>query len=248
MATPREAIADAAFRLFAERGYDATSVDDIAAEAGVSRSTFFRSYGSKEAVIFPDHQEISGRVEWRLQNAPGQSALRAVTEAVKTVLAHYMAEGERARERYRLTSAVPVLRERELVSGAEYQTLFHHYLNDRGDGSEQSELRAELMAASVVAAHNRVLRRWLRGESQDAEREVEEALAVVHRLFEPGTAVETAAVVVVPEGYSLHDAEAAIRRALFAASKPPDSSAVALRGDQATPQTNREGQPMSRPR
>lgn len=208
-------IVDAAFRLFTEDGYESTSVDDIAAAAGVSRSTFFRSYGSKEAVVFPDHDVILGLVEDRLRVSHEDSALAAVTDAVKIVLSRYVAEGDRARERYRLTSTVPALRERELLSGTRYQQLFRRYLSGWGDGSEEAELRAELMAAAVVAAHNRVLRRWLRGESDNPHREVEQTLAVVRRVFEDGDEPPVA-VVVVPETAPLGEIEAAVRSAVAA--------------------------------
>ncbi|TQS45280.1 TetR/AcrR family transcriptional regulator [Cryptosporangium phraense] len=214
MAAGRDAIAEAAFGLFATRGYEETSVDDIAAAAGVSRSTFFRAYGSKEAVIFPDHDQLLHRVEERLRSTHTDSALKAVTEAVKIVLFHYVAEGERARERYRLTSAVPALRERELVSGARYQRLFRHYLSKWGDGSESAERRAELTSAAVVAAHNRVLRRWLRGECTDPQGEIEAALTDVRGIFDPAARDEPVAVLVVPPGLSMSQAESAIRRAL----------------------------------
>jgi hypothetical protein len=51
------------------------------------------------------------------------------------------------------------------------------------DMREPAPLRAELMAAAVVAAHNHVLRRWLRDESPDPVREVGEALHLVIGLF-----------------------------------------------------------------
>ncbi|GAB7008044.1 hypothetical protein JCM18899A_55260 [Nocardioides sp. AN3] len=213
MAAGRDEIADAAFRLFATRGYDATSVDDIALEAGVSRSTFFRSFGSKEAVIFPDHDDILNRVEERLRTPHVDSALAAVTDAVKIVLFHYVAEGERARERYRLTSSVVALRERELVSSARYQRLFRRYLSRWGDESEASEIRAELMSAAVVAAHNRVLRRWLRGECADPQREVEQALAIVHRTFAEERDAPIG-IVVVPAGVPMGAVEQAVRRSV----------------------------------
>lgn len=214
MTTP-DAIADAAFRLFASQGYAATSVDDIAAAAGVSRSTLFRAYGSKEAVVFPDHDELLRRVEQRLHATAADAALTAVTEAVKVVLFHYMAEGDRARERYRLVSTVPSLRERELMSSSRYQQLFRRFLSDAGDGSQASELRAELMAAAVVAAHNRVLRRWLRGEALKPEREIVDALDVVRRMFDD-VQQPAGAVVVVPAGTPVHDIEAAVRASLAA--------------------------------
>ncbi len=52
--SPRERLAQAAFALFDERGYEQTTVDDITERAGLGRTTFFRHYRSKEDVIFPD--------------------------------------------------------------------------------------------------------------------------------------------------------------------------------------------------
>jgi AcrR family transcriptional regulator len=191
---PAAAIADAAFRLFAEHGYDATSVDDIAAAAGVSRSSFFRLFGSKEMVIFPDHDAILAAVEERLAASTQKSAILAVSDAVRVVLFHYIAEGPLARRRYRLTSTVPALRERELISGARYQQVFRQFISAWGDGSEESERRGELMAAAVVAAHNRVLRRWLREECEDPHMEIDQAMAQVNALFAPPPATTPAAL------------------------------------------------------
>lgn len=207
----RERVQGIALELFAERGYDATSVDDIATAAGLSRSTFFRLYGSKEAVVFFDHDALLARVEQRLQNSGAEGTLATVTDAVKLVLMQFIAEGARARARYGLTSTVTALKERELVSTARYQSLFRRYLSAWGDGSRESELRAELMASAVVAAHNHVLRRWLRNETDDPHTEVEAALADVHRIH-AGPQEDAPAVVVVPAGTSMRQVEAAVRR------------------------------------
>jgi len=204
----QESIVDAAFRLFADKGYDGTSVDDIAEAAGISRSSYFRSYGSKEAVIFPDHDALLATVEARLAASTERSAIRAVSDAVRLVLFHYIAEGERARQRYRLTTTVPALRERELVSGARYQRLFRQYISGWGDRSEPAELRAELMAAAVVAAHNRVLRRWLRGECEDPQVEIDQVLDSVHATFAPQ---ESGAVVVLRSDAALTDIASALK-------------------------------------
>ena len=182
--TARERLAEAAFALFDERGYDQTTVDDITDRAGLGRTTFFRHYRSKEDVIFPDHDQLLQQIDERLRTSSHATALAAVSDAVRLVLLHYIAEGDLARRRYALTSRVPALRDREIASVARYQRLFREFIAAwMADTAEPAPLRAELMAAAVVAAHNHVLRRWLRGESLDAVIEVDEALNMVIGLF-----------------------------------------------------------------
>ncbi|WP_329459558.1 TetR/AcrR family transcriptional regulator [Streptomyces sp. NBC_01497] len=180
----KDRLADAAFALFDERGYEQTTIDDIAERAGLGRTTFFRHYRTKEDVIFPDHDRMLDLVRQRLDASSEGAALLAISEAVRQVLAHYVEEGDLARRRYRLTSRVPALREREIVSVARYQRLFRSFISSGfSKESPSAELRAELMSAAVVAAHNHVLRRWLREETADPLAEMEEAMREVLTLF-----------------------------------------------------------------
>lgn len=191
--SPRDRLAQAAFDLFDERGYEQTTVDDITERAGLGRTTFFRHYRSKDDVIFPDHDQMLEVLRDRLRTSGQRTALTAVADAVRHVLLHYLDEEQVARRRYALTSAVPALRDREIASVARYQRLFREFIADwmarppgasrRAEALEVDSLRAELMAAAVVAAHNHVLRRWLRGESPEPLRELDAALAQVTGLF-----------------------------------------------------------------
>ncbi len=171
------------------RGYEQATIDDITERAGVGRTTFFRHYRSKEDVIFPDHDRLLEQIRERLRTSSHGTALAAVSDAVRLVLLHYLDEGDLARRRYALTSSVPALRHREIATVARYQRLIREFIADRmGDilrPAEPAPLRAELMAASVVAAHNHVLRRWLRGESPDPVRELDDAMHEVIALFTP---------------------------------------------------------------
>lgn len=183
----RSRLADSAFALFDERGYEQTTVDDIAERAGLGRTTFFRHYRSKEDVIFPDHDRLLDLIRDRLATSSHSTALVAVSDAVRLVLLHYLDEGDLARRRYVLTSKVAALRDREIASVARYQRLFREFIGDwMGDEAESASLRAELMSAAVVAAHNHVLRRWLRGETTDPVGEVDEAMRDVLALFPTG--------------------------------------------------------------
>lgn len=187
MSTTRDRLIDAAFALFDERGFDETTVDDVAKRAGVGRTTFFRAFRSKEDVIFPDHDLVIGAIRERLATATAATALVAVTEAARLVLLHYLAEGKRACIRYHLTRSVPTLRDREIASLQQYQQTFRRFLHAWMGGASEAALRAELMANAVVTAHNHVLRSWLRGEVpvEDVEAEFDRAMSHVLDLFTP---------------------------------------------------------------
>lgn len=185
MATPSvaERLAAAAFELFDERGYEHSTVDDIAERAGVGRMTFFRAFSSKEDVILPDHTVVLGAVKARLATSTQETALVAVSEGARLVLQQYLKEGDLARRRYKLTSNVPALRDREVTSMQQYQRVFREFIHGRMGGDSRSGLRAELMATSVITAHNYVLRRWLRGLTEQPDAEFDTAMAEVIDLF-----------------------------------------------------------------
>jgi AcrR family transcriptional regulator len=190
----RDRLARAAFDLFDERGYEQTTVDDITDRAGLGRATFFRHYRSKEDVIFPDHDRLLAEVANRLQTSSHRTVLAALSEAVHLVLRHYLDEGALARRRYALTSTVPALRDREIAAVAPYQKLFRAFVAGQlGATAEPVLLRAELTAATAVAAHNHVLRRWLRAESADPVAELDEAMRQVAGLFATPVPLDAAA-------------------------------------------------------
>ena len=82
-------------RLFTQQGYDATTVDDVAIAAGTSRRTLFRHFGSKEDLIFVDHESLLADVAAHL-SAPDADPWRAVCEGAELVFAHYAADRELA--------------------------------------------------------------------------------------------------------------------------------------------------------
>lgn len=203
-------------------------MEDIAERAQVSRTTFFRTYRSKEDVIFPEHDRLLAAIRQRLDTSTTTTAIVAVTEAVRLVLLHYIDEGDRARKRYALTSRVAALRDREIASVAPYQRLFREFIAGWMGSVPDAALRAELMASSVVAAHNHVLRRWLRGDTGTPIEEVDAAMAQVVALFStqtgPSDAGAGTTVVVFRTGASLDSLLPSLRRVVEsgdAGSQPP---------------------------
>jgi len=76
-----DALHSAAMRLFAERGYEATSVEDIADAAGVSVRTFFRYFGTKEDVLFARGMDIDALVDALAVQPPSVTPLDAIRRA-----------------------------------------------------------------------------------------------------------------------------------------------------------------------
>lgn len=189
----RRELAAAAMELFATKGYEATTVDEIAATAGVARRTFFRHFRSKEEAIFPDHDDTLVRAEAVLNAAPPlEHPLDTVCRGIKEVMKMYAASPTVAVARYQLTREVPTLREAEIASVARYERLFTRYLlghfdeQAHHDGNDDP-LLAEVAASAVVTAHNHVLRRWLRAGGQgDVETQLDHAFAIVRRTFGTG--------------------------------------------------------------
>jgi AcrR family transcriptional regulator len=179
----RQRLIEAAFALFEEHGYEHTTVDQIAERAGVGRSTFFRTFGSKEDVIFPHHDALLRSIKDRLASSTQQTALVAVSEAARLVLLHYLDEGDLALSRYRLTRTVPALRAREIAGMLQYQQAFREFIHRWMGGGPDTALRAELMAGAVVTAHNYVLRRWLRALTDKPEAEFNDAMSTTMNLF-----------------------------------------------------------------
>lgn len=226
-----ERLSAAAFALFEERGFEETTVDDIAARAGVGRTTFFRSFRSKEDVIFPDHDALLDQVRARLAASTPDTARIAISEAARIVLRHYLDEGDLARARYRLTSRVPALHDREVASVQAYQRVFRHHLRDQlgsaGVEARAADLESDLLAALVVTAHNNVLRRWLRDDSSDPEADLERAVRTALAVLDgPREGSAPSAVVVLRADASLRDVLPAIEAAVDAEGGPSKRQAA----------------------
>ena len=192
---PRERLISAAIALFDEKGYDAVTVEAIAQRAEVGRTTLFRLFGSKEGLVFPDHDALLANAERRLSSATRDTVLAAVVDAASLVFSNYLEEGELARARWRLISSVPALRDREIAAVGRYVRLFRRHLVTHLAEEPNAALRAELLATAVVTAHNNVLRRWLRGQTTQPTDDLSAAMRTTLALFGRSTGTRPAVVV-----------------------------------------------------
>ncbi|MDQ7810953.1 TetR family transcriptional regulator [Amycolatopsis sp. A133] len=223
----RRALASAAVDLFAANGYEATTVDEIAAAAGVGRRTFFRYFETKDDVLFANHDEIVAEMEAVFAAAdPGRDPVEVACAAVGLVLDSYAADLDVSLKRFALTRAVPALRDKEVATVDRYQRVLARYLQarfeDRGD--EAASLRAAVIAAAIAAANNHVLRRWLRsGGKGDIKTGAAEAFALVGDAFRPAGEDLATVVAVMTTATPLQQVVAEVRAALGADGDRPAS-------------------------
>lgn len=191
----RLTVVDQALRLFAERGYEATTVDEIAAAAGVSRRTFFRQFRSKEDVIFADHEFQLATAQEFLEGAEGDP-WDAVCAAVLGVFERFTQWRDIAARRYQVVRRVPALREREIVTVFRYERLFTEFLRERLP--EAPDLVRVQFTAAVTATHNYLLRRMVRGESAATVADLRAELAAIPRGRRAGAESDELVVAVFP--------------------------------------------------
>jgi len=183
----REAIRQAAYRLFSEQGYDATSVDRIAEEAEVSPSTVFRYFPTKEDIVLSDEYDplLRDALVARPADEPPVTALRNAMLEVFEQAMHQEPGREPAEshQRMRLVLDVPALRARMTEHMSVTGRFLASALSERTGLAEDSlELRVctgALLGAMVEAM-------WYWGESdrdEDVIGIVDRALSLVERGF-----------------------------------------------------------------
>ncbi|WP_137992535.1 TetR/AcrR family transcriptional regulator [Streptomyces vilmorinianum] len=184
----RDSLIAAAFQLFLERGYEQTTVDDIVTLAGVGRRSFFRYFPSKEDVVFPDHEQcLADMTEFLAASGDTDDPLVRVCGAARLVMRMYAENPTFSVQRYRLTREVTGLRTYELSVVWRYEKTLGDYLRTRFADRRDGTLRANVVAAAVVAAHNHALRHWLRsGGEGDPLAEVDQALEFVQNTWQEG--------------------------------------------------------------
>lgn len=213
-------VSSTAIALLEEQGFEATTVDQLADAAGISRATFFRRFRSKDDVVFADHDALLARLDLRLRDA-SDDPLLAVAAAGRLVLEHHVALGGISQSRHRLLQANPVLRDRELVTSHRYERLFVAHLRRTAVVEPGREWAVTSFAAAVVAVHNQTLRSWLRGELSDPLAELDTRFAgliAVHRPAFGGAADVPSQVIVAvyDTGTPRADVLRAVQRSLDA--------------------------------
>jgi AcrR family transcriptional regulator len=151
----RNALAAVALTLFAERGFDAVTVVDIADRADVDPSTFFRHFGSKEAVIFSDLGDWTGRLGDAVRGQPAElPILEAMRAGMKDLAVMLMVDIDNERRRAELIRSSPSVRAHGLAIREALIDDMTLAVADRMGVDPAGDGRPHLLAASLILAGN----------------------------------------------------------------------------------------------
>src|ERR1700759_1802484 len=179
----RGRLEQAAAELFADRGYDQTTVADIAERAGLTERTFFRHFSDKREVLF------SGQKQFRAAFVDAVAAAPTTATPVEAVAAGLYAAGGLLQSRAALSpqrqgiiDAHPELHERELIKMAQLGTAAAAALRERG----VAEPAATLTADTGVAVLRIAFARWLaEGVTRPLPEVMKETLGELFALYAP---------------------------------------------------------------
>jgi AcrR family transcriptional regulator len=152
----RGRLAKAAMALYAEQGFEQTTVAEIAARAGLTERTFFRHFADKREVLFYGMDMLRDLLARAVADAPASAtAMDAVGAAFEAASSMFQENPERVRLRDAIVSANAELRERELIKLAAVSAAVAGALRDRGISEPAASLAAETGAAVFKVAFAR---------------------------------------------------------------------------------------------
>lgn len=154
----------AALSLFVERGYDATTVAEIAERAGLTKSTFFRHFADKREVLFGGQDKLVELFGEAIRTAPpGTTTIGCLAAALESPAPVFTPERhDLAPQRGAVIAANSELQERELLKGARFGAAMADALRARG----ADDMTARLAAEVGVLAFGTAYRRWAAPENQ----------------------------------------------------------------------------------
>jgi AcrR family transcriptional regulator len=176
----RETIARAALRLFAERGYDETTLADIAAAADVAPRTIFAYFTSKEDIILCEESSFLGRLKVALDARPPGTT---TVDALRGFLSSLQPSDEDGRLRKQIMLASPALQMKMRAHHGEIEPLLAASIA-KDLGAEPGDIRAILAAASVTAAFTSVRDRFLEADAAATPVTHEQGLAILDEVLE----------------------------------------------------------------
>lgn len=192
----RDEIWDAAIRLFAERGFDETTADDIAQAAGVSRRSFFRYYASKDDLMAQGIVSYGVALIDAINTCPqAYSPSEVLRETVLQVAGQAVAHPG-TRTIIEIATKYESARQAQLSRMGEVQKQVAETYERRLGGRKRGDLRPEILAGLTLSLLDVALLSWFEGNGRDISAIVKQIFTNLSQLIGHGRSSSTR----TPEG------------------------------------------------
>ena len=171
----RQRVQEAALRLFAEKGFEATTMEDIAEASGVSRRSLYRYFKTKEGVFFSRARTRLARFK-ALAGAPrsSETPYETVRRACMLLAGEFMADGEFVAAQRRIIERATGLAPLEMQLTREWDDVMFAILSRSGDDPDL----CRALSGAIMGMVRAILRDWAEGEGK------EDLVALGERAFE----------------------------------------------------------------
>lgn len=179
----RAEIAQRAIAFLDERGFDNTTVDEIADAVGISPRSFFRYFATKEDVAIGDLLPLGTLIEEELVARPeGESAWAALRAALAPLERIADSDPENVRRSSRVALSTPALRAKTMERHSAWATALAPHVARRLSGEAEPGLAAGALTQSALACLYVATLEWATGGSSSLSATIDDAFAAVARI------------------------------------------------------------------
>jgi AcrR family transcriptional regulator len=185
-ARARAEIADAALRLFFDRGFEGVTVDEIVSAAGVSRRTFFRYFETKEDALLSDYPELNARLSEALEATEPANALDAIRAGLHAMADWYIERSPAVLARSK------VIRDTSMNVAARNLEFLTQWERDVANavanqvGADAGDLVPRTASAMIVGGFRAALTQWVRSScGEDLHALTDQALDLIEHGLQP---------------------------------------------------------------
>jgi len=192
--TSRRTLEVIALRLFTEQGFDETPIEQVAAEAGVSRRTFFRYFDSKASVLWGEFDSEIDMIRQALAGVPDSVPMMDAIRQAVVAANHYRAEDvQELRARMNLIGSVPALQSSAAVRYDAWERVISGFVAAR-TGQPPGSLFPLTVGRSTLAACRAAYDSWSARADGDLTVYLDAALSALSAGFAPGAISDAAAI------------------------------------------------------
>jgi AcrR family transcriptional regulator len=184
-AETRMRVLQVAHAMFHEKGFDATTIDDLCFAVPISKRTFFRYFPDKEALVFPNRDMRLDRFVGLLADAPRtEQPFDTFRRVTRLFAAEYMDNREQLLAQQSLVALSPALLAREREIDHDWEQAIADSFAARFPPGPVSRRRAEVLAGAMIGVVRATMRHWFAsGCVDDLEQLGHEALDNLERGF-----------------------------------------------------------------